>query len=198
MSAADATPRFELNVIQLIAGALAAVTAAVVSSFFGVGGTVIGAGIASLVATLGAAVYTHSIRRTQARLLGAKQSPPVPGVYLPGQRPGPRPHRRSAIRWQTVAVSAVLVFGLAMTAITGVEAAAGKSLWALVTNHSARSGGSTTIGDLAQPAPTAAAPATPAPREAPAVVPSDNPGRPTTRPSATPSTLPSGEPTPGF
>src|SRR4051812_29332681 len=58
----------QLSALQVAAGALAAVSAAVIASFFGVAGTVIGAAVASVVSTVGAAVYTESMRRTHAGL----------------------------------------------------------------------------------------------------------------------------------
>jgi phage tail tape-measure protein len=58
----------QLSALQVAAGALAAVSAAVAASFFGVAGTVIGAAVASVVSTVGAAVYTESMRRTHAGL----------------------------------------------------------------------------------------------------------------------------------
>lgn len=50
---------------QVLAGALAAVTAAVLGSTMGVAGTVIGAGLASAVTTVGGALYMRSIQRTK-------------------------------------------------------------------------------------------------------------------------------------
>src|SRR5437016_2727792 len=64
----DDPPKFELSVVQLIAGCLAAITAAVVASRLGVAGTLIGTAVASVVAPVGAALYTLSIRKTHARL----------------------------------------------------------------------------------------------------------------------------------
>src|SRR3712207_4577894 len=58
----------QLSALQVAAGALAAVSAAVIASFFGVAGTVIGAAVASVVSTVGAAVYTESMRRAHAGL----------------------------------------------------------------------------------------------------------------------------------
>ena len=62
----------QLSALQVAAGALAAVSAAVIASFFGVAGTVIGAAVASVVSTVGAAVYTETMRR------------PTPGCAGPG------------------------------------------------------------------------------------------------------------------
>ena len=53
-----------LSAAQVAGSALAAVSGAVLASTAGVTGTVIGAAIASVVATVGAAIYTWSLRRT--------------------------------------------------------------------------------------------------------------------------------------
>jgi hypothetical protein len=63
--------RFELNWVQSMAGALAAVTSAVLLSTVGVAGTLIGAALGSLAATVGSAVYSYYIRATQDRVASA-------------------------------------------------------------------------------------------------------------------------------
>ncbi|MGH3759147.1 hypothetical protein [Actinophytocola sp.] len=50
---------------QVLAGAMAAVTAAVLGSTMGVAGTVVGAGLASVITTVGGALYLRSIQRTK-------------------------------------------------------------------------------------------------------------------------------------
>ena len=60
------TDKSALKPAQLAASALAAVTAAFLGSTLGVGGTVAGAGIASVVTTLGSEFYLRSMRRTRA------------------------------------------------------------------------------------------------------------------------------------
>jgi hypothetical protein len=178
-----------------------------------VAGTVIGAGLASLVAAIGTAIYSHSIRRTQARLAGARGVHPGaarnahPGaatnshpaeVHLPGAPGAARRGQRRGVRWRTVTVSAVLVFGLAMGSITGAEAFLfHRSLWSLVTGRTHSDG--STISQLTQPPASSAAPATPAAREAPTAVPTVTPtSRPRTSPSteSTPSTTPTVRATP--
>lgn len=54
----------QVKVTQLLATALAAVTAAFLGSRLGVAGTVTGAGVASVVSTVGTALYQHSLDRT--------------------------------------------------------------------------------------------------------------------------------------
>src|SRR5919107_3067852 len=134
----------QLSALQISAGALAAVSAAVVASFFGVAGTVIGAAVASVVSTVGAAVYAESMRRTHAglrragrRLVRSPQAsvhrsasdrPPLPAHLDPRRSP---PRRRWA-RWAAVAATAVAVFGLAMVVVTTVELIGHKPVAALV------------------------------------------------------------------
>jgi hypothetical protein len=64
------TPRRrpEISPAQVAGSALAAVSAAFLASFLGVGGTVLGAALGSVVATIGGAVYSHSFRQAGERL----------------------------------------------------------------------------------------------------------------------------------
>jgi hypothetical protein len=55
-----------LKPAQVVASALAAVTAAFLGSTLGVAGTIAGAGIASVVTTVGGEVYLRSLRKTRA------------------------------------------------------------------------------------------------------------------------------------
>src|SRR3954453_3085270 len=54
-------PAGGLSLTQICGGALAAVTAAVAASFLGVAGTLIGAGVGSVISTIAAALYSHSL-----------------------------------------------------------------------------------------------------------------------------------------
>jgi hypothetical protein len=62
MSEKQQTDRVRMS--QVLAGALAAVTAALLGSTMGVAGTVVGAALASVVSTVGGALYLRSIQRT--------------------------------------------------------------------------------------------------------------------------------------
>ena len=64
--------RVELNGVQLVASVAAAVSAAAAASALGVAGTVIGTAVVSVVATVGNALYTASLRRTTVRLKDAQ------------------------------------------------------------------------------------------------------------------------------
>ncbi|OIV36197.1 hypothetical protein BIV57_17485 [Mangrovactinospora gilvigrisea] len=62
--------RLELSLSQVVASALAAVTAAAMASFAGVYGTLIGAGVVSIVATVGTALYQRAAQRASKSLRG--------------------------------------------------------------------------------------------------------------------------------
>jgi hypothetical protein len=108
-------------------GALAAVSGAVVASFFGIEGTLIGAALVSLLVAPAEALYTHSLasahrvaRRSLLRRVGEQAGASQEGTSQEGtSQADPQP-----IRWRRVAVAAVVAFGLAVAAITGVEAVA--------------------------------------------------------------------------
>ncbi|GAB2957421.1 hypothetical protein LWP59_35890 [Amycolatopsis acidiphila] len=61
----EETQKTGLKPAQVVASALAAITAAFLGSTLGVGGTVAGAGIASIITTIGSEVYLRSLRRTK-------------------------------------------------------------------------------------------------------------------------------------
>jgi len=62
----DSSDKSGLKPAQIAASALAAVTAAFLGSTLGVAGTVAGAGIASVITTVGGELYLRSLRRTRA------------------------------------------------------------------------------------------------------------------------------------
>ena len=60
--------KVELSATQVTASALAAVVGAAASARLGTAGTFIGAGVVSVVATTGSAIFSHSMRRTKHRV----------------------------------------------------------------------------------------------------------------------------------
>jgi hypothetical protein len=58
----------DISAAQVAGSALAAVSAGVVASFLGVGGTIMGAALGSVVASIGGAVYSHSFQRAGYKL----------------------------------------------------------------------------------------------------------------------------------
>ncbi|MFJ8001960.1 hypothetical protein ACIQ7D_33465 [Streptomyces sp. NPDC096310] len=88
-------PRLELSLPQVAGSALAAIAAAVLASRLGVYGTIIGAGVVSVVATCGGSVFQHLFRRTgeQIRVVAVQTKPggrqvPMPEPSDPGRRDG--------------------------------------------------------------------------------------------------------------
>ncbi|WP_309111735.1 hypothetical protein [Saccharothrix sp.] len=67
----DQDKKLEIKPAQVVAGALGAVTAAVLGARLDLAGTVVGAAVASVVSTVGAALYQHSIERTRVRWAAA-------------------------------------------------------------------------------------------------------------------------------
>jgi cell division septation protein DedD len=73
--------RVQISVVQVVAGAAAAATAAFGASISGVGGTVIGAALVSATFTVLFAVYEHSLRRARERLaIAARPTELIPVV----------------------------------------------------------------------------------------------------------------------
>ncbi|HET6209173.1 MAG TPA: hypothetical protein VFD94_02260, partial [Jatrophihabitans sp.] len=116
---------------QILASGLAAVSATVAASYFGVAGTVIGAGLGSVISVVGSAVYSYSIRRTHSRVrqgldVAVAQrfsvKPRVP--FAAGLRSGLSPRRLS--------LAAAGLFLLVLAATTGFELASGQPLAATV------------------------------------------------------------------
>ncbi|MEK8227028.1 hypothetical protein NKG05_14580 [Oerskovia sp. M15] len=68
-----------LSVTQVVASALAAVSSTVLLSYLGVAGTIIGAGIASVLTIVGNNIYTRSILKTRRQMKAALQA----GVVMP-------------------------------------------------------------------------------------------------------------------
>ena len=145
--------RADLTLNQVVAGAGAAATSAVLGSFFGATGTVAGAALGSVASTVATTLYKHSLDRTRdtiaARLESRRGSagadapttgadapttvlavprprPPAdqPTVHL-SVAPDTRPSRRRMI---VAAVVSVLVFAVGMIVVTGLEWAKGASL----------------------------------------------------------------------
>lgn len=218
--------RLNLNAAQVAGGALAAVTSAVVASRFGVGGTLIGAGLASVVSTTGTTLYSHVLRRTGSRARGvleelprhgqhgqglaeneraAQELPPhddevhsttTTAVATPPPPPPPARRSRRIPIWAVPVVGSVLVFAIALGAITGAEAMTGRPAASWVGGSAPRSG--TSVGSLAGgesgPAPGATPAATRPPTPA-STAQAEPTQQPEAKPSA-PSTLPATGPSP--
>ncbi|WP_079071912.1 hypothetical protein [Streptomyces yokosukanensis] len=121
--------RIDLSVPQVAGSALAAVVAAKLASYFGVYGTILGAGIVSIVATCGGSLFQHFFKRTGQQLRDAtvtarprEEAPPVPGEFGEGTV-----YRARVRSWRRPVVAAAVVFGVTMAGITTYELVSGSS-----------------------------------------------------------------------
>jgi hypothetical protein len=154
----------QLSATQVAAGALAAVSSAVVASFFGLAGTLIGAALASVISTVSAALYSNSLQKTNEKLRRARgqvtgrlstadgteaaAAPAAPATQVLPAHLDPRraPARRSRPRWTRVAVYAAAVFVMAMGIVTGIELIGQKPVSAIV--GGTETSKSTTLSEL--------------------------------------------------
>src|SRR3954453_748999 len=84
-------PAADLSVNKVLAGAGAAVTSAVIGSFFGVAGTVVGAAIGSVARTVATTIYERSLNITRDRIRARLNAGGRPAVEQ--DRPPPPPPR---------------------------------------------------------------------------------------------------------
>ncbi|MFB7736335.1 hypothetical protein ACFC08_18495 [Streptomyces sp. NPDC056112] len=129
--------RIELSVAQVAGSAVAAVVAAKLASYFGVYGTILGAGVVSVLATCGGSVFQHFFRRTGEQLRGVAASPgpvPAPATVPAGRIPPPvgeftegTVYRARIKSWKRPVLAAALVFGVTMAGITAYELVSGDS-----------------------------------------------------------------------
>ncbi|WP_369363830.1 hypothetical protein AB5L52_11730 [Streptomyces sp. CG4] len=206
--------RIDLSVPQVAGSALAAVVAAKLASYFGVYGTILGAGVVSIVASCGGTLFQHFFKRTGEQLKEAtvaarprEQLPEGRGPSPGGAQVSPAPgeftegtvyRARVRSRRRPVAVAA-LVFGVTMAGVTTYE---------LVSGNSFSGGTGTTVSDAVtfrgSSSPTTDSPAksdeSPDPSGAPSHrhAPDPDAGSGTTHSAPpTPGGSPSGEPSDG-
>jgi len=210
--------KLELNPTQVVAASLGAVTSAVAASYLGVGGTLAGAGVGSVVATVGGAVYGHYLEQTRQRVhtAVARTSTPAAAASRPTSTPAAATSTSekdvSTTAWLrsrrlALGVSALATFGLALGVITGVEAITRKPVSAAVRGTDGT--GSSTLGELfaggrdakkATPTPTPTPTSGPTGPSTPAATPSGSADpQPTQTPGeggSAPATAPSGSQAP--
>ncbi|MCX4984016.1 hypothetical protein [Streptomyces sp. NBC_00572] len=145
--------RIDLSVAQVSGSALAAVIAAKLASTLGVYGTILGAGVISVIATCGGPLFQHLFRRTGEQVRDAtvaakpkaRQVPLAPGpqddrTLMLGTVRAPDPyveeldeefgaattHGTRVRGWKRPAIAAALVFGVTMGGITTYELVSGQ------------------------------------------------------------------------
>lgn len=193
--------KHDISASQLFATALAAVTAAFLGSMLGTAGTVIGAGIASVVTTFAGALYQRSLDRTRTTLRTrvARFEPPTVRIAAPTDAPtvvlspvAPAAARGRRLTWRVVVLATVAAFALGIGAVSGVE---------LLRGHP-NSGGTagTSVGSLfGQPTgrpPVTHRPATTAPATSQPPTTTQPPATTTAPATTTPSATPSPSPAP--
>lgn len=143
------TEKLSLSATQVAASGLAAVSATVAASFFGVAGTVIGAALGSVISVVGSAVYSYSIRQTRQRVrqgldvaVAQRFSLDHPATAGSGPAKLSRTVPRPSIRPRQLATAAGALFVVTMAAVTGFELLSGKPLAATVSG-SHNTGGTT-------------------------------------------------------
>ena len=181
-----------IEISKVAAGTLAAVSAAVIGSFLGVAGTLIGAAIASVIGSVGTEVYQRSIHKGAKKLqtlaptfVKAPAAVGTPGVAAATEEDAPshtvapdevtekreQAQSGSGLRWKPILLGAVVVFVIAMGAIFAVEAIAGRSLASISGNDdSGRSTIGVQVGDnkaTPSPIPSVAPSETEAPADTP-------------------------------
>jgi hypothetical protein len=142
MSPTDPRRRLDLSLTQVIAGALAAVSAAWAASTLGVAGTVIGAAVVSVTITVLSAVYQHGARRTAERLRALRRAelagdPAAASLAADDEEfdlertlvlPALDLEDERGYRWGRIALLSLGVFLLAMAAVTVFELSTGRTL----------------------------------------------------------------------
>ncbi|WP_435865951.1 hypothetical protein [Streptomyces wedmorensis] len=142
--------RIDLSVAQVSGSALAAVIAAKLASTLGVYGTILGAGVISVIATCGGPLFQHLFKRTgeqvrdataaakpKARQVPVAAGPQDDRTLMLGAVPAaPSPydeefgdattHGTRVRGWKRPAIAAALVFGVTMGGITAYELVSGQ------------------------------------------------------------------------
>ncbi|WP_369232781.1 hypothetical protein AB5J56_12520 [Streptomyces sp. R21] len=136
--------RVDLSLPQVAGSAVAAVVAAKLASYFGVYGTILGAGLVSVVATCGGTLFQHFFKRTgeQIREVTVPPKPRSRQAPAEGQFTEGTVYRARVRSWKRPVVAAALVFGVTMAGITTYELVSGQSF--------SGDGRSTTVGDAFQ------------------------------------------------
>jgi hypothetical protein len=146
--------RLEINWVNSMGAALAAVSSAVVLSTLGTAGTLIGAAVGSLVITVGGAIYAHSLRAARARLAAGRTVlvRSKGGGTSDGPEEREEPSRTDRwqqtlrdLPWKRILVVSAAVFAVAMAAILAFELATGRPV-SSYTGGSGDTGGTSVPG----------------------------------------------------
>ncbi|MEU8762478.1 hypothetical protein [Streptomyces sp. NPDC048659] len=216
-AATEEKKRFDLSLAQVAGSAVAAVVAAKLASTLGVYGTILGAGVISVIATCGGPLLQHVFKRTGQQMREATVATKPKGQQLPeayGREAyseefgAPTTHGTRVRGWKRSAVGAAAVFLLAMGGITVYELTAGQDLsgtkGTTTFGSVVRNDGGGKGGDRSDPAGTPSSTPSGGGRQeekgggtpTPGTTPS-SPATPDTTPTPTPTPSQSTEPTGG-
>ncbi len=202
----------DLSLAQVLGGSFAAATASAAGSRLGVVGTISGAAVISVVASVASAFYTTSLRHTGRHVSSVLRRGAGPTVTRGPA--GPQPAGRGPDIRRLLAGAAV-VFALAALAVTGVELVTGRSLdggtgttlsrtvrgatgagvGPAVTGPEGRSGRGAALTPSTDPTPTVTPSQTPTPTATPSAPASPDASAPAAGP-VTPSASPTGDASP--
>ncbi len=200
-----------LSWFQVVAGALAAMTSAWVASALGVGGTIIGAALGSLVVTISSSFYASTLDRGRTMIVQTDSGRYVETEAEPGHtaealaavreatheevRRAEVVEPRRTIGWRAVALTTAVVLLVSGLAIGGYELVTGRAYGtdpdnARIANPfggGAPSGQDSPDSPDPDPTPTSGPDPTTSPTPTPTPTPSPTPGdaEPTPAPSAT-------------
>ncbi|MFE2323737.1 hypothetical protein ACFXD5_07395 [Streptomyces sp. NPDC059385] len=122
--------KLDLSATQVAGSSLATVAAALLASKMGVYGTILGAGVVSVVATAGGPVIQHLFRRTGDQLRGSTRpaSRRAPAPVPDGEFGEATVHGTRVRGWKRTAVAAGAAFALSLGVLGTYEAVAGTSV----------------------------------------------------------------------
>ncbi|MGO4462382.1 hypothetical protein AB4039_34600 [Streptomyces sp. M-16] len=132
--------KLDLSVTQIAGSSLATVAAALLASKLGVYGTILGAGVVSVVATAGGPLIQHAFRRTGDQLRGSARAGAGRVRSSAGAERAPGPggiteefgeatvHGTRVRGWKRTAVASGAAFALAIGGLGTYEALAGTSI----------------------------------------------------------------------
>lgn len=199
MAEREHDPRLGVTPAQVAGSALAAVSGAVFASWAGTTGTIIGAALGSVIATVGSAAYTWWLRRTSAvvreradrvrqatlRINALPRTVNQGPMRDPEESPEVDAPEKPKFPWGRVAVAAALVLVVALAGITLFEAFTGKPVASLVGQDH---GKGTTLGHVvgSDPKPTHTPTPTPSPSPAAPSPTGGSPSPATQSPTPTP------------
>src|SRR3954451_4903770 len=124
-----------LNIVEIVAATLSAVSTAIAASFLGVTGTIAGAAVGSVLGTIATAVYSRSLHRGTEKWQERWRTFRVKPERTSSPGTGTVYGRRRRRRWPLAAATTAAAFALGIGAITIGELAFGHPVANLFGDH---------------------------------------------------------------